>query len=48
MKTLPWKTKFARSILVMEDLISRLLHHCCVDVLQEGWPSWKTDLFYRY
>jgi len=31
----------------MEDRIFGLLHHCHKDVLQEGWPLQKTDLFHR-
>ena len=28
----------------MKDWISRLLHHCHRDMLQEGWLSWKIGL----
>ena len=32
-KTLPWKTKSDRSISIIEDKISELLHHCYKSVL---------------
>jgi len=29
----------------MENEISRLLHQCCVSMLQERWPLWKAGFF---
>jgi len=43
--TLPWKAKLDRSISVMENRISRLLHQHYAGVLQERWLPWKAGFF---
>ena len=32
----------------MKGWISRLLHYCCRDVLQEGWSLQRIGLCYKY
>jgi len=34
---LPWNTKSDRSIPIIEDRISRLLHHCHKGILWRRW-----------